>query len=67
MTALIGIIVTWLPTILKAAQSVPEIVNFVKAVQSHLKQTKEWTPEQEAEFDKRLEEVTSQPHWQPEK
>lgn len=67
MTALIGLIVSYLPALLKAAQSVPEVLEFVKKVQSHLKQTNEWTPEQAAAFDKRLEEVTSQEHWQPEK
>jgi len=66
MTALIGLIVSYLPALLQAAKVVPEVMSFVKGVQTHLKQTKEWTPEQEAEFDKRLDEVTSQPHWQPE-
>ena len=66
MGALIGIIVSYLPALLQAAKSVPDVLEFVKKVQSHLKQTKEWTEAQEREFDARLEEVTSKPHWRPE-
>lgn len=66
VTAIIGIIVEYLPVLMKAVKSVPEVMDFVKRVQEHLKQTKEWSAEQEAEFDRRLEEVTSKPHWQPE-
>ena len=66
MTALIGIIISYLPTLIKAAKSVPDVMEFIKKVQSHLKQTNEWTANQEEEFNKRLEEVTSQEHWKPE-
>lgn len=66
MTAIIGIIINYLPVLIKAAKSVPEVIGFIKGVQEHLKQTKEWTPEQEAEFNAKLEALTSQPHWQPE-
>lgn len=65
MGAIIGIIVQFLPYLIKAGQSVPEVIDFVKHVQEHLKQTKEWTPEQEAEFNSRLEAVTGKAHWQP--
>lgn len=64
--AIIGLIVEFLPVITKAAKSVPEVLGFIKKVQEHLKQTKEWTPEQEKAFNEHLEQKTSQPHWQPE-
>lgn len=63
MGALIGIIVNYLPYFVKAARAVPEITEFIQKTRDHLKQTREWTPEQEAEFDRHLEEVTSQEHW----
>lgn len=66
VAALIPIFMQYLPLLFKAAQAVPEIIGFVKRTQEILKQDKEWTSEQQAAFDKHLEEVTSQPHWKPE-
>lgn len=65
--AIIGIIIEFLPALTKAAKSVPDVMNFIKKVQEHLKQTKEWTEDQEEAFNRHLEQVTSQEHWKPEK
>lgn len=66
MGTIISTFMEYLPTLLKAAQTVPQLMEYVNHQKATLQTTAEWTPEQEAEFNKRLEEVTSQPHWQPE-
>lgn len=66
MGALIPIFIQFLPSLVKAAQAVPEVIGFIQRTQQVLKQDKEWTPEMQAEFDKHLEEVTSQEQWTPE-
>ena len=67
MAALIPIFMQYLPILFKAAQAVPEIIGFVQRTQEVLKQSKEWTADQQAAFDERMEQVTSQEHWKPEK
>lgn len=56
----------YLPALKVAAKSVPEVMEYIKETKATLATTKEWTAENEADFNKRLEEVTSQEHWQPE-
>lgn len=63
MGALVGIIVEYLPYLVKAAKAVPEITGFIQSVRDHSKQSKEWTAEERATFDRRLEELTGQEHW----
>lgn len=41
------------------------IADFVVRFRQRLQQDGELTPEQEAEFDKTIAQITSQPHWQP--
>lgn len=66
MPALIPIFIKYLPMLFKAVQAVPELVGFVQRTQEILKQAKEWTPTEQAAFDKHFDEVTSQEHWKPE-
>jgi hypothetical protein len=62
----IALFLQYLPQLIQAAKSVPDVVDYIKKTHEHLKQSEEWTEEQEAQFDRHLEEVTSQPWWQPE-
>lgn len=66
MGTVIALFLQHLPSLVSAAKSVPTIVTYIKETKTALSQSKEWTPEQEAEFDKHVEEVTSQPWWTPE-
>lgn len=66
MIALIPIFLQYLPQLVKAAQSIPELIGYIQRTKATLSTTGEWTPEQQAEYDKHVEEITSQPHWQPE-
>lgn len=66
MGSIISTFMEYLPTLLNAAKTVPQVLEYVNQQKATLQTTAEWTPGQEAEFNKRLEEVTAQPHWQPE-
>lgn len=63
MTAIISLFMTYLPVLVKAASTVPEIIGFILRTQEILKQDKEWTADQQAQFDKDVETITSQEHW----
>lgn len=66
MAALISIFIQYLPMLVKAAGAVPEVLGFIKRTHEVLKQSKEWASEQQAEFDKDMDEVTSEEQWKPE-
>ena len=62
---LITIFMDNLPYLIKAAKTAPEIIGFIQRTQKTLEQTEEWSEGDQAEFDRQLETVTSQPHWKP--
>lgn len=66
MSEIISLFMTYLPVLVKAAGTVPEIIAFIHRTQAILKQSEEWTPEQQAAFDAQVEEITSQEQWKPE-
>lgn len=66
MTAILGIVLKYLPYLVQAAGSIPEITGFIANLQAIFKRDKTWTPEQEAEFDASVEALKSDPYWQPE-
>lgn len=55
----------YLPLLLKAVATMPELMSYVERMREYYSQTTEWTPEQEAAFDARVEAVTSKEHWNP--
>lgn len=67
MSAIIGLIIQYLPNLIQAGKSIPEVMEFVRKTRDTLKQTKELTPEEEAAFDAYEDQITSQEHWKPEK
>lgn len=67
MGTIISLFLTHLPSLIQAAKSVPTVVTYIKETKAALEQSKEWTEAEEAEFDKHVEEVTSQPWWTAEK
>ena len=66
MTAIVGIVLEYLPYLIQASQSIPEITGFISSLRNIFKRDKIWTPEQEAEFDASVEALRNDPAWQPE-
>lgn len=56
----------FLPILVKAAQSAPKVIGYIQKTRDHLKETGEWDDKAEAEFNRYKDQLTSQPHWQPE-
>ena len=66
MTAIVGLVLKYLPYLIQASQSIPEITGFISSLRNIFKRDKIWTPEQEAEFDASVEALRNDPAWQPE-
>jgi len=64
MTAILGLVMKYLPALVQASASVPEIMGFLSNLKAIFKRDKVWTPEQEAEFDAQTEAMRSDPAWQ---
>jgi hypothetical protein len=64
MTSIIALVLKYLPVLIQASQSIPEITGFIASLQAIFKRDKSWTPEQEAEFDAQTEAMRSDPAWQ---
>ena len=64
MTAILAVVLKYLPYLVQAAGSIPEITGFIASLQAIFKRDKVWTPEQEAEFDAQTEALRSDPAWQ---
>ena len=64
MTSIIALVMKYLPYLVQASQSIPEITAFVASLQAIFKRDKIWTPEQEAAFDAQTEAMKSDPAWQ---
>jgi hypothetical protein len=63
MGILISTFLEYLPILVKAAKSVPEIVGFIQRTQKTLSEDAEWTAADQARFDAQVESITSQEHW----
>lgn len=66
MTAIVGLVLKYLPYLIQASQSIPEITGFISSIRNIFKRDKVWTPEQEKEFDDSIEALKSDPYWTPE-
>ncbi len=64
MTAIIALVLKYLPILVQASGSVPEIVTFIANLKAIFKRDKSWTPAQESEFDAQTEAMRSDPAWQ---
>lgn len=65
MKAIIDLFLRYLPQLVQAGKSIPDIRAFIEETKETLKQDTEWTPAIEAEFLRKVETVTSAPHWKP--
>lgn len=64
MAAIIPLILKFLPYLIQASQSIPQITTFISGLHDILKRDKSWTPDQEAAFDAQTEAMRSDPAWQ---
>jgi len=64
MTAILGLVLKYLPYLVQASASIPEITGFLANLKAIFKREKTWTPEEEAEFDAQTEAMRSDPAWQ---
>lgn len=63
MTSIIALVIKYLPVLISASKSIPEITGFIAALQAIFKRDKIWTPEQETEFDAQTEAMRDDPAW----
>ena len=66
MNAIIALVLKYIPYLVQAAGSIPEITGFISGLRNIFSRNKVWTSEQEAAFDASVEELRSDPAWQPE-
>lgn len=64
MTAILALVLKYIPYLVQAAGSIPEITGFIASLKQIFTRDKVWTPEQEAEFDAQTEALRSDPAWQ---
>lgn len=63
MAALIPLVLKYLPVLIQASQSIPQITTFIAGLHSILQRDRSWSEEQEAEFDAQTEAMRSDPAW----
>ena len=61
MLAILPIILQFLPYLVKASESVPQLIEFIAKLRAIFARDKSWTPEQEAAFDASIEELRNDP------
>lgn len=66
MTAIVTLALKYLPYLVQASKSVPEITAFISSLQGIFKREKVWSPEQEKEFDDSVEALKNDPYWESE-
>lgn len=64
MGAIIQLILKFLPYLVDAGKSIPQIITFIAQLRAIFARTKSWTPEQEAAFDASVEALRDDPAWQ---
>ena len=57
MTAILGLVLKYLPYLVQASTSIPEITGFLANLKAIFKREKTWTPEEEAEYRDFVEAV----------
>ena len=64
MTAILALVLKYLPILVQAAGSIPEITGFIAGLKNIFKRQKTWTPEEEAQFDAETAALRNDPAWQ---
>jgi len=64
MTAILALVLKYLPILVQAAGSIPEITGFISGLKNIFKRDKTWTAEEEAQFDAETQALRNDPAWQ---
>jgi hypothetical protein len=64
MTAILPLILKFLPYLVQASQSIPEIVTFISELRTIFSRTDIWTPQAKAQFDAETQVLRSDPNFQ---
>jgi len=64
MSSILVLVMKYLPYLVQASASIPEITGFLANIKAIFQRDKVWTPEQEKEFDAQTEAMRSDPAWQ---
>jgi hypothetical protein len=63
MKDLITFVLKYLPYLITASKSVPQITSFIAGLKEIFSRKKLWTKEQEEQFDAETEALRSDPYW----
>lgn len=66
MGAFVTLFLEYLPQLVKAAQTFPDIIRFIQRTKATLSTTQEWSFADQNKYDQEVDRITSLPHWQPE-
>ena len=63
MNTIIQLIIKYLPYLITAGKSVPQIITFIAELHTIFARTKIWTEAQQLEFDSQTELLRNDPAW----
>jgi hypothetical protein len=63
MNAIVALLLKYIPYLIQASLSVPQLIEFVNQMKQIFTREKIWTPEEEAAFDAKVESHTDDPAW----
>jgi len=63
MTAILALVLKYLPVLVQAAGEIPQITTFLSEIRAVFSRQKAWTDADEAEFDAGTEALRSDPAW----
>ena len=63
MSTILVLVMKYLPYLVQASQSIPEITGFVAELRNIFKRDKVWTDAEEKEFDDQTEAMRNDPYW----
>jgi hypothetical protein len=64
MTAILALVLKYIPYLVQAAGSIPQITGFIASLKEIFTRQKIWTPEEEAKFDAETAALRNDPAWQ---
>ncbi len=64
MTAILALVLKYLPQLIQATGAVPQLIGLVKGLHDIFARKNIWTAEQKAQFEAETAEMRSKPEWQ---
>jgi len=63
MNEVLQLVFKYLPYLITASKSVPQVIGFISEIKAIFKRDKVWTPEEEAAFDEKVAHLKDDPAW----